>query len=115
MEQKNPFDFLTRLADATVTAPFEKHPDIFVSAALVEGPGRNVFIECIHGDKVPQITYTLNVGGRGALVIGEQEFRDILSAGLALFETRSPGFFKDAPTPLSSAGLPVISPDVTGQ
>lgn len=112
----NPFKFLARLPDATLTQPFEKHTGIFVTAGLVEGKGRNVFIECIHGDKVPVVTYTLNVGGRGALVFGEQEFRDILSSGLALFEARQPGFYQDGPTPMSSAAdLPVISSDVTGQ
>lgn len=87
----NPFDFLKRLPDATITEAFEKHPGIFIQAALVEGPNHNVFIEVIFGPKAPQVTYTLNIGGRGALVFGEQEFRDILSAGLALFEVRSPG------------------------
>ena len=115
MTDTNPFKFISRLPDATITPPFEKHPGILISAALVEGKGRNVFIECVHGDKVPQVTYTLNVGGRGALVFGEQEFRDILSAGLALFETRQPGFYGDGPPSPAKAALPVISPDITGQ
>ena len=111
----NPFDFLTKLPDATVTEPYEKHPGIFISAALVEGAGRNIFIEAIHGDNVPQPTYTLNVGGRGSLVFGEQEFRDILSASLALFEVRQPGFSKDGPTPPSAAGLPKLPGSLTGE
>jgi hypothetical protein len=97
----NPFDFIARLPEATITAPFEKHPGIFVQAALIEGPGRNVFIEVIYGPNVPVVTYTVNVGGRGALVIAEQEFRDLVSSGLALFEIRSTG--KDAPTSTSAA------------
>lgn len=110
----NPFDFLKSLPDATITEPFEKHPGVFISAALIEGQGRNVFIECIHGEKVTQVTYTLNIGGRGALVFGEQEFRDLLSAGLALFETRQPGFSKDGPTsPAKAAQAPVL-PNLPG-
>jgi hypothetical protein len=51
----------------------------------------------LYSDKV----YTVNVGGRGALVIAEQEFRDLLSSGLALFEIRTSA--KEAPTPTSCA------------
>lgn len=111
VDQSNPFDFLKRLPDATLTEPYEKHPGIFIQAALIEGPGRNVFIEAIFGPNVPQVTYTVNVGGRGSLVIPEQEFRDLLSSGLALFEARSPGFASkgNKPTPLSSiAALPSL-------
>ena len=97
----NPFAFIARLPEASITQPFEKHPGVFVQAALIEGPGRNVFIEAIFGDKVPTVTYTVNVGGRGALVIAEQEFRDLLSSGLALFEIRTSA--KEAPTPTSCA------------
>lgn len=81
--------YLARLPDATLTQPYEKHPGVFVQAALVEGPGRNVFIEVIFGPNVPVTTYTVNVGGRGALVIAEQEFRDLLVSGLFLFEMRT--------------------------
>ncbi len=97
----NPFEFIARLPEATITNPYEKHPGVFIQAALIEGPGRNVFIEVIYGPKVPTVTYTVNVGGRGALVIAEQEFRDLLSSGLALFEVRTTG--KDGPTPTSAA------------
>jgi hypothetical protein len=82
-------EYLNRLPEATITQPYEKHPGIFVQAALVEGPGRNVFIEAIFGPNVPVTTYTINVGGRGALVIAEQEFRDLLSSALFLFEIRT--------------------------
>lgn len=98
----NPFAFIARLPDATVTQPFEKHEGIFIQAALIEGKGRNVFIECVSGPAVPTPVYTLNVGGRGSLVLGEQEFRDIASAALALFEIRqSP--VKTEPTPRAAA------------
>ena len=97
----NPFDFIARLPEATITQPYEKHPGVFIQAALIEGPGRNVFIEVIYGPKVPVVTYTVNVGGRGALVIAEQEFRDLISSGLALFEIRTTG--KDTPTSTAAA------------
>jgi len=97
----NPFDFITRLPEASITQPYEKHPGIFIQAALIEGPGRNVFIEAIFGPNVPTVTYTVNVGGRGSLVIAEQEFRDLLSSGLALFEIRTTA--SEAPTPTSAA------------
>lgn len=100
----NPFAFIARLPEATLTQPVEKHPGVFIQAALIEGPGRNVFIEAIFGPKVPTVTYTVNVGGRGALVIAEQEFRDLLSSGLALFEVRTTQ--KDEPTPTTAADLP---------
>lgn len=109
----NPFDFLKRLPEATLTAPFEKHPGIFIQAALIEGPGRNVFIECIFGPNVPNVTYTVNVGGRGSLVIPEQEFRDLLSSGLALFEVRTTA--KEEPTPPSAAELPDLAEFLTGK
>lgn len=86
----NPFAFISRLPDATVTAPFEKHPGVFIQAGLVEGPGRNVIIEQVTGEGFPP-TYTINIGGRGALVIGETEFRDVLSSALALFELAQTG------------------------
>lgn len=97
----NPFAFIARLPEATITQPYEKHPGVFIQAALIEGPGRNVFIEVIYGPKVPAVTYTVNVGGRGALVIPEQEFRDLVSIGLALFEIRTTG--KEEPTSTSAA------------
>jgi len=104
----NPFAFINRLPEATITQPFEKHTGVFVQAALVEGPGRNVFVEVISGPKVPVRTYTVNVGGRGALVIAEQEFRDLLSSGLALFEIHTTS--KDAPTNPAAAlpSMPAI-------
>lgn len=104
----NPFDFITRLPDAVITPPFEKHPGIFIQAAMVEGKGHNVFIEVIYGPKCPQVTYTLNIGGRGALVFGEQEFSDLLSSGLALFEVRSLSFVGDQPTSPQAAALPEV-------
>lgn len=105
----HPFDFLKRLPDAVITDPFEKHPGVFICAALVERKQGNVFIECVFGPAVTQVVYTLNVGGRGALVLGETEFRDIISAAMALFETRQPGFYKEGPTSPSTAGLPDVS------
>lgn len=104
----DPYAFLSRLPDAIVTERFEKHPGIFISAALVEGKGRNVFLERIDGPGVPEVTYTLNIGGRGALVYGEQEFRDIVSIGLTMFEVNQPGFV--APAKPDVAPLP----DMTG-
>lgn len=109
----NPFAFIARLPDAVITQPFEKHPGIFIQAALIEGPGRNIFIECVFGPEVPQVTYTLNVGGRGALVFGEQEFRDIASASLALFEVRQ-SESKSEPTPRAEAALPVLPDTLSG-
>ena len=97
----NPFAFIARLPEAAITQPYEKHPGVFIQAALIEGPGRNVFIEAIFGPNVPTVTYTVNVGGRGSLVIAEQEFRDLLSSGLALFEIRTT--VNDAPTNTSDA------------
>lgn len=114
MSDNNPFAFISRLPDATLTAPFEKHPGVFISAALVEGKGRNVIIETLHGEAVREPVYTLNVGGRGSLVIGEQEFRDIVSAGLAMFEARQKGFDIEFPTPTSAAELPVLPSTLSG-
>lgn len=112
-EPANPFAYITKLPQATLSGPpFEKHPGIFISAALVEGKGRNVFIEAVHGPNVPQPVYTLNVGGRGSLVFGEQEFRDIASAALALFEARLTGYTKETVTPIDEA-LPTL-PDFMG-
>lgn len=113
-EPTNPFAFIARLPDATITEGFEKHPGIFIRAALIEGPGRNVFIECVYGPAVPTVTYTLNVGGRGALVFGEQEFRDIVSAGLALFEGRQTDFSRE-PTERAKAALPVVPASLPGE
>lgn len=106
-EAENPFAYITRLADATITEPFEKHPGIFIQAALIEGEGRNVFIEAVFGPNVPAPVYTLNVGGRGSLVLGEREFRDIVSVGLSLFELRLFPNRAEA-TPKAAAALPVI-------
>lgn len=92
----NPFDFLKRLPDAQITGDFEQSPGIKINGAFCEKS--NVLVNVMHGPKVPQITWTLSVAGRGALVMGEQEFRDLLSAGLALFEVRSPGFSAPEPT-----------------
>lgn len=113
-EATNPFAFIARLPDATITEEFEKHPGIFIRAALCEGKDRNVFIECVYGPQVPVPVYTLNVGGRGSLVLGEQEFRDIVSASLALFEGRQTEFGR-APTDRAKAdtSLPVISTALT--
>lgn len=86
---RDPNAFIKRLPETTITQPFEKHPGIYVQAALVEGPNRNVFVETIFGPNVPVTTYTVNIGGRGALVIGEQEFRDLLASALFLFEMRT--------------------------
>lgn len=77
---------IKRLPHAEVTEPFEKSPGVFIQSALVEGKGKQVFIETVFGPEVPQQVYTLNIGGRGALVFPEQEFRDILASMLVLYE-----------------------------
>lgn len=102
MTSVNPFAFLARLSDATITQPVEKSPGVFIQGAFIEGVGRNVIIETVFGPNVPAPIYTLNIGGRGSLVLGEQEFRDIASASIAMFEVRqSPS--KTEPTPVSTA------------
>jgi hypothetical protein len=88
----NPYEFLTRLPEAGVTAPFEKHPGVFIRGAFVEGPGHSVVIEKIDGPKVPAPVYTLNIAGRGALTFDEQTFRDIVSSAVAMFEITAPGY-----------------------
>lgn len=113
-ETANPFAFIARLPQATLTPPFEKHPGVFISASLVEGKGRQVVIETLHGDTVREPVYTLNVGGRGSLVVAEQEFRDIVSAGLAMFEARQKGFSIEFPTPVASADLPTLPAALSG-
>ncbi len=70
------FDFLKRLPDATVQGDYEKEPGLLINAAYIDGTKSNVLVNVMHGAKVPQITWTVSVAGRGSLVMGEQEFRD---------------------------------------
>lgn len=110
-ETINPFAFIARLPEATITDEFVKSEGVNIRATLVEGPGRNVVIEAIYGDNVPAPVYTVNVGGRGSLVIGETEFRDLVSAGLAMFEGKQSGFAFGV-TPTSAALTEIDLPDL---
>ena len=99
---QNPFHFLTRLPDAQMSGIVEKAPGVMIDGAWA---GQHALANCLFGDKVPQTTYTIGITGRGTLQMGEQEFRDLLSAMLALFESRSPGFiYANGPTSPQAAG-----------
>ena len=78
-------ELIKRLPSATTTGSYEKTEGVFIESALVEGKGKQVFVETVYGPNVPTQVYTLNIGGRGALVFPEQEFRDILASLLALY------------------------------
>jgi hypothetical protein len=105
----NPFAFLSRLPDAEMSGVVDKAPGVKIDGAWA---GQHALVNCLFGEKVPQTTYTIGITGRGTLQMGEQEFRDLLSSMLAVFESRSPGFaVKSGPTSPSAAGLPLM-PDV---
>jgi hypothetical protein len=104
MSEQNPFHFLTRLPDAQMSGVIEKHPGVMIDGAWA---GEHALVNALFGDKVPQTTYTIGITGRGTLQMGEQEFRDLLSAMLAVFESRSPGFNPaTGPTSPFAAALP---------
>lgn len=109
----NAFEFLTRLPDAQISGEVEKSPGVIINGAWA---GEHALVNILYGDKIPNQTYTIGITGRGTLQMGEQEYRDLLSAMLALFEVRSPGFAaKGNITSPSSAGLPVMSSALTGK
>lgn len=106
MVEQNPFHFLTRLPDAQMSGVVEKQPGVMIDGAWA---GNHALVNALFGEKVPQTTYTIGITGRGTLQMGEQEFRDLLSAMLAVFESRSPGFnYEKGPTSPSQAALPTI-------
>jgi len=109
MNNHNPFAFLARLPEAHMSGVVDKAPGVQIDGAWA---GDHALVNCLFGEKMPQPTYTIGITGRGTLQMGEQEFRDLLSAMLAVFESRSPGFAaKGGPTSPSAAGLPLM-PDV---
>ena len=98
----NPFSFLTRLPDAELSGSVEKAPGVMIDGAW---SGERALTNVLYGEKVAEPTYTIGITGRGTLQMGEQEFRELLSAMLGLFESRSPGFAgKDGLTSPSKAG-----------
>lgn len=112
MEQKNPFDFLKRLPDASLTGTHPKGEGVLIDGSW---SGTHALVNVLHGEKMPQQTWTIGIAGRGTLQMGETEFRELLSSMLALFEYRSPGFVGGLTPTSPSTGLPVISSDITGQ
>jgi hypothetical protein len=88
-DKPNPFDFLKRLPDANLSGAVERADGLMIDGAWC---GDHALVNVLYGDKMPGATYTLGIAGRGTLQMTEQDFRDLLSAGLALFEARSPGF-----------------------
>lgn len=99
---KNPFDFLKRLPDAQISGEVAKSAGVLINGAW---SGEHALVNVLYGDKVPQTTYTIGITGRGTLQMTEMDFRNLLSAMLALFEVRSPGFgLKTQPTSPSLAG-----------
>lgn len=100
-KQQNPFRFLTRLPDAQMSGVVEKSPGVNIDGAWT---GQHALVNCLFGSKVPETTYTIGITGRGTLQMSEQDFRDLLSSMLAVFESRSPGFSHErGPTPPSQA------------
>lgn len=110
--EKNPFDFLKRLPDASLSGTHPKSEGVLIDGAWC---GVHAMANVLHGDKMPQQTWTIGIAGRGTLQMGETEARELLSAMLALFEYRSPGFNGGLAPTSPSTGLPVISSDITGQ
>lgn len=109
----NPFDFLKRLPDAQLSGEIEKSPGVLINGAW---SGNHALVNVLYGEKLPQPTYTIGITGRGTLQIGEQEFRDLLSAMLAVFEVRSPGFAaKGEPTSPAMAALPILPSTLAGK
>lgn len=107
--QVNPFDFLKRLPDAQMSGEVAKSPGVMINGAWC---GQHALVNVLYGDDVAQTTYTIGITGRGTLQMGEQEFRDLLSSMIALFEIRSPGFAsKGVPTSPSAAAQSVEQTD----
>ena len=100
MSEKNAFEFLTRLPDAQLTGDFEKSPGVTISGAWT---GNNALVNCLHGDAVKERTYTIGISGRGTLQIPEQEYRDLLSSMISMFEYMSPNFNRVAATSFAEA------------
>ncbi len=86
------FDFLRRLPVANITGVFEKTPGVNIDATFL----RNALVNVLFGEKVPRVTYTVGVNGRGSLVVEEDEFRDLLAGMIKMFEVRSPGYVAPA-------------------
>lgn len=92
------FDFLRRLPTAEVTGKFEKSPGVTIDGAFRQ----NALVNVLFGEKVPRVTYTIGVNGRGSLVMEEEEFRDLLTTMIKMFEVRSPGYVAPALPDISS-------------
>lgn len=106
----NPFAFLARLPDAQMSGVVDKAPGVQIDGAWA---GQHALVNCLFGDKVPEPTYTIGITGRGTLQMSEQDFRDLLSSMLAVFESRSPGFAaKTGPTSPSLASDLPLMPDI---
>jgi hypothetical protein len=96
---KNPFDFIARLPQAELSGEVVKSEGVMISGAW---SGQHALVNILYGDNVPVNTYTIGITGRGTLQMPEQEFRDLLSSMLAMFEARTLGFTGDL-TPVSKA------------
>ncbi len=91
------FGFLERLPEATeFHHGYEKSEGVKIGYAIVD----NALVNVLFGEKSPRPRYEIGVGGRGSLFMEEQEFRNLLSSMIKVFETRSPGY---VPPPESSA------------
>lgn len=82
------FDFLKRFRPAEHVGAFEQSPGINIDGAFVG----NALVNILFGENVPQRTYTVGVGGRGSLVVAEQEFRDLLMSMLKTAEVMTLGY-----------------------
>lgn len=80
--------FLNRLPTTNLSGPVEKSDGVMIEGAWT---GEHALVNILYGDEVPQNTYTIGITGRGTLQMPEQEFRDLLSAMLGLFESRAAG------------------------
>ena len=78
------FDFLASLPEAQTTGVVSRAPGILIDGAFIG----NTLVNVLFGENVPNTTYTVGINGRGSLVMEEQEFRDLLSSMLALFDAR---------------------------
>lgn len=92
-----PYDFLDRLPASTMTGEFERSPGVNINGTFAG----NALVNVLSGTNVPTTTYTVGIGGRGSLVMEEQEYRDLLSSMLFLFEARSPGFISPLDAPVA--------------
>lgn len=110
----NPYAFLNRLPDAQMSGEVAKSPGVLIDGAW---SGQHALTNVLYGDKVPQTTYTIGITGRGTLQMTEQDFRDLLSTMIAVFESRSPGFLgkKGITLPSEVAKLPVLSDVLKGE